>query len=570
MRHGGLRLPLRALVVAVACIAGPAGVAGPAVAAASGARAADATTAGAATPSLLYTSAGGRVTIGAGPDRLRGGYGAVQAGDQAAPLPGGGVLLADTDLFSGNELDLAALGAGGAPALGFGDRGLVRLTTLGPQYSLIKAAAEPDGGALVLGYSNGSPSLTLVRVRANGSLDPAFAGGGIDRLAGLQAGADMTLEPDGSIALVATTGTSPGTRIVVAHLSAEGAPDPAFGTGGRQTIATAGENAQAVALSPGGDIVVLGSPVLLAALTPSGALDPGFGGGAPVLAAQETTGATDPDQALLVQPGGALEVLYESGACPEYGLCVARYTPQGRLDATFGSAGNVTLSLLQSAGSPNDEGNGPTGTLLPAPAGDTLVVVPTSSDAPEFLRLLPSGAPDPGFGGASGRQIPLDFGGIITPAADAPGSGGDFGETAAERADGSVLLPGTVEIANFTGAGSGMANNYVAHDGLVELTPSLQVNHAFGVTTPLHLSVRVGALRHGLLLVTVGTSEPVSASVRVTSAGAQVGGRDAILLYESRPTPHRIGVAHGGRLTVTVTVDSIDGQTRTARVTVVR
>jgi hypothetical protein len=527
-----------------------------------------------ASTGLVFTGAPGRVTIGFGPDRSAIGDGDQSATDRVAPLSGGGVLLADGGQFGqAGAVDLVALRADGALNKGFGAAGLAQLPAPG---SLEQLAGEPDGGALLLlvnDSGNGPFPLALLRVDANGAPDSAFAAGGTDRPAGLDGPAAMALAPDGSIAIASTTAAnSPQSRVVVTRLTAAGAPDPTFDGGHSVTLPTSGQSAAGIALAPDGDMIVLGSPGIIAALTPSGALDPAFDKGAPIslpssaAAAQSGSGA----QQLLVSPAGIMEVLegpLQQTPAPE---AVTAYLPAGTIDTGFGSGGAVTLALSPNAGGPGNSFAEPT--LLPASGAGTLVVVPTAGASPQFIRLTAGGQPDPSLGGANGRQVDLGFG--HGDYGQGNGEGADFGETAAESSAGTIFLPGVTEFAFYTGAGSGEANDYVAHDAVAALTPALQADTAFGAGSPsLRMGVRLSTLGSGALRVRLVPSQASEVGVRVTARGTIVARGGPILLYAEPPSEHRLTLSSAGarllragrrlHVTVSVTATALDGQTRT-------
>jgi uncharacterized delta-60 repeat protein len=541
---------------------------------------------------LVVTGTPGRVTVGFGADRADpGGYGAVMAADQVAVLGGGDVLLADSDRLGHNELDLVALRSDGSLDKHFGAGGVVRLQGLG-LYAPVKIAPEADGGALVLAVNqnnvNGPSPMALVRVSVRGALDGAFAGGGVDRPAGLSGPADIALEADGSVALASTTGsntTSP--RVLVTRLSAQGSPIAAFGSGGTTQLPQTDEQAVALALAPDGDIVVLGNPVvlgkpmMLAALTQAGALDPAFNGGAPVITGQVASSSApqSADQQLLVQPSGTIELLYSptSSAFGEpsvsHELFIAAYSPAGAIDAGFGNAGTLKLALGENAGLPSGEAPGAQASLLPAAGGDTLVLVPTASDAPEVIRLLANGQPDPALGGAGGQIIKLVFGGLTMGEAGT-GPGADFGESAAETANGTIYLPGTVELAFFNGGGTGFSNTFVTHDAVAALTASLQRDTAFGAHgANLRVRTRVIGVRGSSVLVQLSPSQAAAVSAKVTAGSTVIAQSRQILLYDEKPTAHGLALTPSGKrrlqggsrihVKLAVTATALDGQTRT-------
>lgn len=535
------------------------------------------------------------MTVGFGPDRANpAGDGVVMAADQVGALRGGGLLLGDNYRLGNKELDLVALKADGSLKRSFGKGGLLQVRGLG-LYSVIKVVGEADGGALVLAVNankvSGPNPVALVRVTANGALDSAFAGGGVDRLASLSGPADVALQPDGSIVLASTANpntTSPS--VIVTRLSANGAPIPTFGSGGSVSLSRADEQAVSVAIAPDGDIVVLGNPVklgqpiVLAALTESGAFDPSFNGGVPIVTGADS-GSSLPqsaDEQLLIQPSGRIELLYAptriyfTEPAVSHELFIAAYTPGGVPDTSFGTAGTLELTLGEEVGLPAGEEPGTQACLLAASGEETLALLPTGGDEPKVVRLLADGQPDPSFGGAGGEVLNLGFGGLTTGEGSVSG-GDDFGETATELEGGNIVLPGTVELAFFNGGGSGFANTFVTHDAIGALTPELRRDAAFGESyASLRVKVRVlGASMHAVL-VQLKPSQAASVSAKAIAGGTVIAHGSGILLYDEKPRQHALALTRSGvrllrrsrrlRVRLTVTASALDGQTRTFHV----
>jgi hypothetical protein len=542
---------------------------------------------------LVLTGAPGRVTVGFGADSVNAnGYGVVMAADQLGVLRGGGVLLGDSDRLGSNELDFVVLRTGGSLDSGFGSRGLLRVHGLG-LYSVIKIIGESDGGALVLAanmnQTHGPDPLVLLRITVNGTLYSSFAGGGIDHLEGLSAPADVVATPSGSLMLASTV--EPNTthpHVVVTRLTAEGEAVSNFGSGGSVSLSPTDEQAVSITTAPDGDIVVLGNPVqlgghlMLAALTEAGTLDPAFDGGAPVLAdaVAQSSLPQSSDQQLLVQPDGTIELLYSPTTVyfgepvESHELFITAYTAAGALDGSFGSGGTLNLSLSEGEGLPAGEEPGSEGLLLPSSEGQTLVLIPTASDRPRVIKLLADGEPGTTFGDLAGEAIDLGFGGLTTGEGSVSG-GDDFGETAVQREDGSILLAGTTELAYFSGAGTGFANTFVTHDAVAALTSSLQRDTAFAARYPLlQVKARVIELRRGAVVVQVTPSQAVSVSGKVTAGGKVLANGGQILLYDENQVRRSLPLTREGRrrlargpvkARLTVVATALDGQTRTVR-----
>jgi uncharacterized delta-60 repeat protein len=179
--------------------------------------------------------------------------------------------------------------------------------------------------------------------------------------------------------------------------AAPGQLDPSFGIGGK-VVTSIGPNswAAALALQPDGKLVAFGSALVgtdyrwaLARYTPSGALDPSFGQGGEV-----TTPISGVGEAVALQPDGKILVTGGSGT----GLGLARYLPDGSPDPSFGSGGAVVSSFPGSAYA-----------LALEPDGKIVV---GGSDymftSFALARFLPDGAVDTGFGNGGEVTTRLD------------------------------------------------------------------------------------------------------------------------------------------------------------------
>ncbi len=129
------------------------------------------------------------------------------------------------------------------------------------------AVALPDGGTIMLAFDRTTKAITLVRLRADGSLEPSFGSGGIARVpvpGPVFSAQQLLRQPDGRL-LVVGTGTAASKyelpRFVLARLTAAGAPDPSFGAGGSVALALQGScgGCDPAALAPDGSIVLTGN-----------------------------------------------------------------------------------------------------------------------------------------------------------------------------------------------------------------------------------------------------------------------------------------------------------------------
>lgn len=185
---------------------------------------------------------------------------------------------------------------------------------------VVAGMSSPDNGGAADGRA------TIARLRPNGTLDSTFSGDGklVESFgyacggSGAEASSgdgltDVVVLPDGRLRLAGYTGEGSGSgNIVVLGLNADGSRDCGFGSGGRVFLDFGGEDsANAIALAPGGDLVVAGSSdneyrmaTAMARLTTAGALVGGFGDGGRWVAPSDVALGSIED--VLVQPDGRI------------------------------------------------------------------------------------------------------------------------------------------------------------------------------------------------------------------------------------------------------------------------
>jgi uncharacterized delta-60 repeat protein len=255
-----------------------------------------------------------------------------------------------------HELAVARLLPSGALDSSFGQDGIVEPHSENPGLPTFASGlvVREDGTILLAG------SRSLVRLSANGTLDPSFGKDGVVEPAG---GAKALLALPGGDAILASGASSypccvkPG-DFVLSRYRPDGSLDNAFGSNGRATLDVAEfDEAGALALSPDGDIVLAGGAVgadgcragdcaftpILARVTPDGALDPNFGHGGRI--AVEPPGGS-PDNgfspwlaALAIAPSGRILAAGRTGRNSD-GFIVARQA-NGQPDPAFGDAGAI-------------------------------------------------------------------------------------------------------------------------------------------------------------------------------------------------------------------------------------
>jgi len=292
---------------------------------------------------------------------------------------------------------------------------------------------------------------------ADGTIDTSFGAAGLAR-AGIAdgdpqpSGCRPVMQPDDKIVICGTrlsNGTS-GADFLVARFNADGSIDTAFGTNGLVTIdfdhGTGSDQADGVALQGDGSIVVAGTTrgaessseaFAVARLTPAGALDATFGAGTGQ-ATIEFTGSTGDDQAyaVTVQPDDKIIIAGSTETASGSNVAVVRLLQNGAADTGFGDAGRVTFGFgLPGATAEADNANG-----VAIDAMGRIVVAGTANEsAPTaeirfgVARLLPDGTLDTAFNGNGMTTIAFDPGTGVSNA---------YAFGIVVESDGKLLVPG--------------------------------------------------------------------------------------------------------------------------------
>ena len=280
---------------------------------------------------------------------------------------------------------------------------------------------------------------------ASGGLDPSFGVGGrvlTDFNLSTDIANAIALQADGKLIVVGTTYTDndySGEDFAIARYNADGSLDAGFGANGRITTDFPGLAAVAssVLVQPDGKILVVGGayPLFvflgnmeLARYNPDGSLDAGFGNGGIV-----TTVFPHGSYAfaLALQPDGKIVaagtdfVDFSSDASSDTDFALARYEADGSPDFTFGSGGQVTTDFERL----NDDAFA----VLLRPDGRIVAVGSARDRLSDYdfaaARYMPDGQLDATFGTAG--KASTDFSG-----------GFDRARSAVLQADGRIVAAG--------------------------------------------------------------------------------------------------------------------------------
>ena len=320
----------------------------------------------------------------------------------------------------------------------FGTGGIV-ITRIFRYETASAMAIQSDGKVVVVGYSTDDEEgccekFTLRRYTPSGALDTTFGSGG-QVTTSIGAGADVAyavaIQSDGKIVVAGSRpSANRGSNFALVRYRPTGALDTTFGSRGKVTtdFGISDDVAYAIVIQPDGKIAVGGYRQVgsnfdfaLARYGPSGALDPTFGSGGKVITPIGT--GFDAAHALAIQPDGKIV----AGGAGAYDFAMARYTPTGALDPTFGSGGKVTTDISPFGGVAVGMALQPDGKIVLAGRAFTVSVV----EGFALARYAPKGELDPTFGS----------GGTVTTSSPTGGSSGARG--VAIQSDGKIVAAGS-------------------------------------------------------------------------------------------------------------------------------
>jgi uncharacterized delta-60 repeat protein len=381
-------------------------------------------------------------------------FGMTSSSAFSVALSGGKLLVAGALNHGGLESDadadfvLARYNADGSLDTSFGGAGTGYVTTdfgsvNDDAYAM---AVQPDGKIVLAGHTRtplGAYDFAAARYNADGSLDTSFGTGGkfvADFGGAFDQATAVAVLPDGRVLLAGTATFDDYARFAMVRLTADGALDASFGAGGMvHTSFGDGQYAEAAALAvqPDGRIVLAGysfdyvgayaGDTAVARYHADGTLDASFGGGDGMLTI-DLGGTDDSARALALLADGRIMVggYSDGGAGGGVDFTVARLTPSGAVDATFGAGGTVRTDFAAGSDQSYAMAVQPDGKLVLA--GHALGADGTGLDF-ALVRYTADGALDAEFG--VGGRLTIDFGADDTAPALALG------------ADGSIVVAGS-------------------------------------------------------------------------------------------------------------------------------
>lgn len=276
-------------------------------------------------------------------------------------------------------------------------------------------AVQHDGKIVVAGTAgvNGDKPATfaLARYNRDGSLDRSFGTGGrvTTSLDGYAAAAAVVIQADGKLVVVGTAGLDHAhdSSFALVRYGTDGSLDPSFGRGGivMTNLAVDGDDeAYTAAIQADQRVVVAGvsdsSPgFVLTRYNRDGKLDGSFGSHGTV--STPFSGGARPN-ALAVQPdGGLVAAGVARWSSSNSTFALARYHPNGSLDATFGSHGRVTTNVTAGADWANSVALERNGRIVVAGSAGS------ANSRFALARYNRDGSPDATFG--HGGRVTTDF-----------------------------------------------------------------------------------------------------------------------------------------------------------------
>lgn len=272
--------------------------------------------------------------------------------------PTGGLLLVGDHSGGATRQDdilVFALLENGFRDLAYGSSGAMAID-LGSSEDTAKVGALDSQGRLVLcgtgGYDLATSSFALLRLTAQGQMDGTFGTNGVVRTdggGGAHCGALIVLPDDSVVGVGYATPTGElSSRGLAVHVNAQGGPAFASGQLARLYPDPRGLSFSHIERDSDGSWLVAGTlggaPTTIAALRLDTSGDPvtSFGSAG---VAEITLGGNDRAKRLSVGPDGKIVVGGSSDVSGTVDFAFARLMPDGRLDTTFGSAGQLIVDF---------------------------------------------------------------------------------------------------------------------------------------------------------------------------------------------------------------------------------
>ncbi len=204
-------------------------------------------------------------------------------------------------------------------------------------------AVQPDGRIVVIGNTSTHADAVVWRFDPNGSPDPTFNQGGVVVLGSTDLSSeeklyDVAVQPDGKIVVVGSQRFGVTRAMTMWRLSSKGQPDTTFDDDGSYYVSSSTNDvALGVDLQSDGKLVVAGlsptkSGMTVFRINPTGGRDVGFGTGGAATVPASSPFTYD----VRVLPDGGIAAIGAGVSIMDADSYLARFTPTGRIDLTFG------------------------------------------------------------------------------------------------------------------------------------------------------------------------------------------------------------------------------------------
>lgn len=245
----------------------------------------------------------------------------------------------------------------GAVDTQFGDGGVV-MSDFKDSYDEGKSLVALAGGGIALGgitTRGGDADFGLLRFAGTGVLEPSFSGDGKAGASfgpGSDEGKGLIRQNDGAFVMVGQSHDGSDNDFALARFSEGGAPDTSFGEDGQVTLDFAGRDDEGNAVRQDADetLIVVGystsatdQDFAVARLSPGGNADETFGTGGRVTT--PIGAGNDVAFAMALQADRRIVAVGVSYVGDEPGCAAVRYTTSGALDPEFGNGGVATYRL---------------------------------------------------------------------------------------------------------------------------------------------------------------------------------------------------------------------------------
>ena len=276
--------------------------------------------------------------------------------------PNGRIVLAGGTRSSAAVMRLLPDGARD-PSFGQDGLSVIPRRALGPTDDCISATAVDVGGdgrivvggMLGCGGEEGYEAATFVaRLRKDGRLDRGFARGGVRVSHAACLLSDIAAQRNGKIVTAGSTGSSDYCTfgsMLLTRMRPNGAPDTSFGPRGRRQIRyvhTRESGANALSIDRRGRITAAGwagNRMALARVTPNGTLDRSFGGDGRTTLRTRPRARNDASDLAVDRNRRLIVTVQDRLRDRDVRFVVLRFLPDGRRDPAFGSDGMQIVSF---------------------------------------------------------------------------------------------------------------------------------------------------------------------------------------------------------------------------------